>query len=64
MTTAKELAEMVIRTMEAQQRYFSTRDAADLKWSKRLERQLLATARAILAERPVQAGLFDGEGPA
>jgi hypothetical protein len=62
MTTAKELAEMVVRTMEAQQQYFSTRDAADLKYSKRLEKDLLATARAILAERPVQVGLFDGEG--
>jgi hypothetical protein len=64
MATAKELAEKVVRTMEAQQRYFATRGQADLKYSKRLERDLLATARAILAERPVQVGLFDGEGPA
>jgi hypothetical protein len=62
-TTTKELAEKVVRTLEAQRRYFDCgRDAADLAYSKRLERDLLAAARAILAERPVQVGLFDGEG--
>lgn len=42
------LARLVIRTLEAQQRYLSTRSRFDLIQSKSLEKQLHATALGIV----------------
>lgn len=47
-TPAESLARLVLRTLEAQQRYFSTRSRFDLIQSKSLEKQLHAAALWIV----------------
>lgn len=57
--STESLARLVLRTLEAQQRYFSTRSRFDLIQSKSLEKQLHAAAAAIVGpdvEPEVKAG--------
>jgi hypothetical protein len=46
--TAKELAELVLRTLAAQQTFFKTRSRDDLIASKELEKQLKEAAQTIV----------------
>ena len=56
-----DLARLVIKTLDAQQRYFTTRDRDDLIASKALERILRVTAEREIKKGPKQDGLFDSD---
>jgi hypothetical protein len=63
MTTKNEyttLAELALRTLDAQQAYFRSRTFADLGTSKKLEQQLREMATLALAEAS-QPSLFQGD---
>jgi len=53
-TDAEHLAGLVIEVLDAQQRYFKSRDRADLIASKQLESRLRKEARAILTTLPIE----------
>jgi hypothetical protein len=55
--TTEDLAAEVLRMLEAQKRYFDTRNRVDLIASKKLEAALIAKCRAIL---DTQEALFGG----
>lgn len=57
---ARELALLVQATLDAQKRYFASRERGDLEAAKRLERELAQAAAAVLAG----PSLFDREGVA
>ena len=52
-TDAENLAELAIEVLDAQQRYFKSRDRADLIASKQLESRLRKEARGILTTLPI-----------
>lgn len=60
MDSIQQLADLALRTLDAQQAYFRTRTFADLGASKRLEQELREMATLVLVNA-TQATLFDGE---
>lgn len=66
--TALVLARLVLRTLDQQQQYFSTRSHYDLVNSKALEKELRKAAEAIVGdvrtERDVTPGSADTQGNA
>lgn len=52
MKEALELAVMVVKVLDAQKKYFKTRDRFDLIKSKDLEKELRQMAEGLLAMKP------------
>lgn len=63
-TEHKRLCDLVIACLDSQQRYFKSRDSADLRYAKDHERRLRQVAEAALAKINRVPNLFDvgGEG--
>jgi len=53
-TDAENLAALAIEVLDAQQKYFKSRDRADLIASKQLESRLRKEARSILTTLPIE----------